>query len=110
MTTMTSEQEQRYRKAVRARNLTDPLGAMGFRSHRARVQRETRIRRVAFGLTALCFGGILGILVTTANPSASPDVAGIVAESSGRSSNSGSGLDVESRVSTAPSHTRTRGS
>ncbi len=50
-------------RAVRARALTDPLGAKGFRQTRRRVRRETSARRRVFASSlavfATCFGFIL---------------------------------------------------
>ena len=42
------------RKAVRARGLTDPLGAKGFRDTSKRIRRESRARRIiSFGSVAI---------------------------------------------------------
>lgn len=66
MTTMTtSERETIVRKAVRARSLTDPLGAMGFRTHSQRVRKETRLRRLMFAATTIGFAGILASIIAT---------------------------------------------
>lgn len=50
-------------RAARARSLTDPLGASGFRQTRQRVRRETSARRRIFAgsvaIFATCFGLIL---------------------------------------------------
>jgi hypothetical protein len=54
----------RARKVARARALTDPLGAKGFRQTRLRVEGEGRLRRRAFvgslATFVACFGIILG--------------------------------------------------
>jgi hypothetical protein len=63
---MTDEQDRLMRKAIRARSLVDPLGAMGYRTTSTRVDREARWRRAAFAATGACFASILGsILVGT---------------------------------------------
>lgn len=49
-------------KAVRARRMTDPLGSMGFRQTRSRVERETKARKAAFLATIGLFTGLFGIV------------------------------------------------
>lgn len=47
--TSSSSPEERARKQARMRQMTDPLGAMGFRDTRQRYRREARARRAIFG-------------------------------------------------------------
>lgn len=63
---MTDQDVERARKLVRARNLVDPLGAMGFRLNRERIKREARVRRIAFTATTSCFAIIFGGIVLSA--------------------------------------------
>lgn len=110
-TTMTtSDHEARFRKAVRARSLTDPLGAMGFRTQSQRARREARVRRVIFALTTMGFAGILGVVIATA-PVQPPSISGGVLAAANQT---GQTVRVNSSASRQnqeqPSHTRTRGS
>jgi hypothetical protein len=64
------------RKAVKARSLTDPLGAKGFRRTSERIDRESRARRLTFVAALASFAGLFGIIVVTApEPAASPPAA-----------------------------------
>lgn len=74
----TDPNADRAKKLVRARNLVDPLGAMGFRSNRERMKREARVRRMAFAVTTSCFAIIFGGIVLT-NPGG--DLGGSIAGS-----------------------------
>jgi hypothetical protein len=112
MTNTTTDREQELlRKAVRARSLVDPLGAMGFRQTSHRVRRESRIRRWAFGLTTTGFALILGAIVVTAPGSqgqqqrVSEAYAGVNGQLALEQ-----GLQSSQVRSQQPSHTRTRGS
>jgi hypothetical protein len=110
-TTMTtSDQEALFRKAVRARSLTDPLGAMGFRTQSHRVRKEARIRRVFFALTTVGFAGILGVVIATAPVQPTSTSIGALAAAN----QPGQTVRVNSNTSRQnqdqPSHTRTRGS
>jgi hypothetical protein len=58
------------RKAVIARQLTDPLGRHGFRRTRERLNREAGARRLFFVAALATFAGAFGaIAVTTGEPS-----------------------------------------
>lgn len=57
---------ERARKAVRARALTDPLGAKGQRDSRRRLAREGRARRLATLGAAVSFAGSLGFITWNA--------------------------------------------
>jgi hypothetical protein len=107
----TNEQEALLRKAVRARSLTDPLGAMGFRTQSHRARREARIRRCIFALTTLGFAGILGAVIATA-PVQTPGItSGGLAAAANRpvpTVRVTGGASIQSQQQ--PSHTRTRGS
>jgi hypothetical protein len=109
--TTTNEQETLFRKAVRVRSLTDPLGAMGFRTHSNRARRETRVRRFIFALTTLGFAGILGAVIATA-PVQDPGVT--AAEMAAAANRPGPTVRVTVGATTRdqqqPAHTRTRGS
>jgi hypothetical protein len=109
-TTMTSEHEARYRKAVRARSMTDPLGAMGFRTQSQRVRKEARIRRLFFGLTTVGFAGILGVIIATApvQPQSTSDGALAAANQPAQTGRVNSSASKQNQDQ--PSHTRTRGS
>jgi hypothetical protein len=66
------------RKAVRARGLTDPLGAKGFRRASERIEREARARRLAFVTALASFAGVFGLIVVTApDEVASPPTAAV---------------------------------
>jgi hypothetical protein len=58
--------EDRARKAVRARALTDPLGAKGQRDSRRRIAREGRACRLATIGAAVSFAGSLGFITWNA--------------------------------------------
>ena len=58
---------ERARKAVRARALTDPLGAKGQRDSRRRIAREGRARRLATIGAAVSFAGSLGFITWNAH-------------------------------------------
>jgi hypothetical protein len=90
-TTMTDLQnshdhERLARKAVRARNLVDPLGARGLRRASERIEREAGARRLIFVASLASFTGLFGLLAYTAPdvPSQSPapltQPANVVAE------------------------------
>lgn len=109
---MTSHDWELYRKAVRARSLTDPLGTMGFRTSSDRIQRESQIRRLAFALTTLGFAGILGAILATAGGGNAAHDAALAANSAanvGFVTNSQQPV-LRSGRTEQPSHTRTRGS
>ena len=55
----------RLHKAVRARALTDPLGAKGLRRTRQRVERETRARRAVFTVVIAAFVACFGFIATS---------------------------------------------
>lgn len=104
----TSDREELLRKAVRARSLTDPLGAMGFRTPSKSARIEARIRRIFFALTMLGFVGVLGAVIGTAPPETSAPENGAVAAAANLPSQS---VRVNGAASQQqPSHTRTRGS
>lgn len=110
-TTMTtSDRELLFRKAVRARSLTDPLGAMGFRTQGQRAKREARIRRVFFALTTIGFAGILGGVIATApvQPPSTSIGALAAADQPGQTVRVNSSASRQSQDQ--PPHTRTRGS
>lgn len=65
-----STPEERARKQARARSLTDPLGAMGFRDTRSRYRREARARRAIFGGAAASFVVGTALIVAASNNSA----------------------------------------
>jgi hypothetical protein len=71
-TTMTDQTAQpldpRVQKAVRALQLTDPLGAKGFRRASERVRSERRARRALFIGVVATFLVILGTIGTSAPP------------------------------------------
>lgn len=50
-------------KAARARGLTDPLGAKGFRQTRQRIERETSIRRRVFAASLAIFAACFGLIL-----------------------------------------------
>lgn len=66
------------RKAVRARALTDPLGAMGQRDSRRRIAREGRARRLATIGAAVSFAGSLGFITWNAHLSGNGSGGGSV--------------------------------
>lgn len=109
---MTSGDQELYRKAVRARSLTDPLGSMGFRAPSGRIQRETRLRRMTFALTAFGFAGILGVILTTSDGGTTAHDAALAANPAA-SAQFVTGVQqpvVQAGQSQQPPHTRTRGS
>lgn len=84
MTTVTTEPNAQddatrlARKAVRARGLTDPLGAKGFRRASERIEREARARRLAFVAALASFAGVFGLIVATSpDDAASPATAAV---------------------------------
>lgn len=60
--------EERARKAVRARRLTDPLGAMGQRHPGQRLEREARARRATFAGSLAVFAVAFGLVSMPAPP------------------------------------------
>jgi hypothetical protein len=67
------------RKAVRIHQLSDPLGASGFRQARPRLEREGRARRLAaFGALA-SFAASLALIVWNV-PQSAPELGGSVFE------------------------------
>lgn len=62
-----STPEERARKQARARSLTDPLGALGFRDTRSRYRREARARRAIFGGAAASFVVGTALIVAASN-------------------------------------------
>lgn len=68
--TTPSTPEERARKQARARSLTDPLGALGFRDTRTRYRREARARRAIFGGAAASFVVGTALIVAASNNSA----------------------------------------
>jgi len=66
MTNATFDPDQPHlaMKALRARRLTDPLGSMGFRKTRSRIERETRARKIAFVATIGLFTATFGIIAS----------------------------------------------
>ena len=109
---MTSADQKLYRKAVRARNLIDPLGSMGFRAPSGRIQRETRLRRMAFALTTFGFAGILGAILTTSDGGTTAHDAAVASNpaASAQFVSGGQQPHVQAGEPSQPSHTRTRGS
>lgn len=85
-TTMTSavgdsDQARLALKAIRARSFTDPLGAMGFRKTRERIQKESSSRRMAF-VAALCsFASLFGMIVATAPEQVASQIPNTTVES-----------------------------
>jgi hypothetical protein len=68
------KQESLARKRLRIRQMTDPLGVMGFRHPRARREREGRARRFTFVAAIAAFFGTFGaIAFGTARPPAAAD-------------------------------------
>lgn len=66
--------EDRAKKLLQVKQLTDPLGAMGFRHPRARLEREARVRRIAFVAALASFFGIFGAIAFGADrPPAAAD-------------------------------------
>ena len=96
----TDEQDRLVRKAVRARSLVDPLGAMGYRTTRTRVDREARWRRAAFAATGACFFGIMGSMLIGLEPRDSLADQLLTDQRSSQVVGSASGLP---QTSTAPS-------
>lgn len=121
MTKITVDPDQPHlaMRAVRARRLTDPLGAMGFRKTRSRVEREGRARKVAFLASIGVFTGLFGIVALDA-PSNSGSVvlaqerpAATVAPTSQQQTNAnGFVRSVPAKVVAKPAttHVRTRSS
>lgn len=109
-TTMTNSEEDLFRKAVRARRLTDPLGAMGFRTQSHRARRERRVRRFLFAITTLGFAGILGLVMASTPAQSRELTSGVVAAANrpGQTVSVNPGANQQSQGQ--PSHTRTRGS
>jgi hypothetical protein len=63
------------RKAVRIHQLTDPLGAIGFRQTRSRLEREGKARRLAaFGAMA-SFAASLALIIWNV-PQSAPELGG----------------------------------
>ena len=62
-----STPEERARKQARARSLTDPLGALGFRDTRSRYRREARAQRAIFGVAAASFVVGTALIVAASN-------------------------------------------
>jgi hypothetical protein len=55
-------------KLVRVRALTDPLGALGYRQTRQRIEREERARRTIFVAVLTAFVALLGLISRTPGP------------------------------------------
>jgi uncharacterized membrane protein len=62
-------------KAARARRLTDPLGAWGFRRPRARIERERRLREAVLAALVALYLAIVGALYVN-QPAHPPATAG----------------------------------
>lgn len=60
---------ERARKAIHARRLTDPLGAIGQRHPGPRIEREARTRRAMFAGAMATFVAAFGLVAMTAPPS-----------------------------------------
>jgi hypothetical protein len=75
MTEPTPDKQQALAmKRLRIRQLTDPLGTMGFRHPRARLERESRARRFTFLATVISFfGALTAIAFGTARSPAAAD-------------------------------------
>ena len=112
MTTTTNEQDVLFRKAVRVRSLTDPLGAMGFRVQSQRVRKETRLRRLVFAMTTLGFVGILAGVIAASPPQPVPEnPTGPITVAETRRTQDGRVIAESAQSSQQqPTHTRTRGS
>jgi len=63
------------RKAVRVRQMTDPLGAWGFRRPSARIRRETGIRRIVIGTLVAIYFAIVGALYANQPVHQEPDAS-----------------------------------
>lgn len=98
------------RKAVIARQLTDPLGRLGFRHARPRVEREARARRAVFvtalGAFAATFVAITGRTESTVTTPSS--LAPVVNAPSANALNA-LGREIAPRETPVP-HVRTRSS
>jgi hypothetical protein len=68
------------RKAVRARALTDPLGAKGFRDTSGRMKREGSARRVVAVGAAASFVASFGFIALSASHSSSASLSSDVAQ------------------------------
>lgn len=111
MTTMTTnDREELFRKAVRVRGLTDPLGAMGFRTQSQRARKEKRIRRFLFTLTALGFAGIFGTVVATAPAQTWSGANGVTDASNPTAQSVRVNGATSQQEQERPAHSRTRGS
>lgn len=65
----------RGRKVVRVRRLVDPLGALGHRDPRPRLEREGRARRALFAGAFAAFAGYLGLVAAAPRSPAAPPAA-----------------------------------
>jgi hypothetical protein len=68
---VTNTEQRLAQKRLQVRQLTDPLGAMGFRHPRARLEREGRARRFTFVAAIAAFFAAFGAIVFGPPPSPS---------------------------------------
>jgi len=68
-------------RAARARALTDPLGARGFRQTRQRVRRETSARRRVFAGSIAIFATCFGLILHSNSDDGTSDVSAEVSDS-----------------------------
>ncbi|MFM9108373.1 MAG: hypothetical protein ACKOWF_16935 [Chloroflexota bacterium] len=61
-------QQELALKAVRARRLTDPLGALGQRRPGDRIEREARLRRGVFAFSVAAFAASFALVAATGAP------------------------------------------
>jgi hypothetical protein len=116
MTTETERDEESLRlarKAVIARQLTDPLGRLGFRRTRARVEREAGARRLLFVAALATFTGAFGVFAVTADEPESlalPGAATTVDQSPSRTELRPERSETVRRTAVPTPHVRTRSS
>lgn len=102
-------------KAIRARRMTDPLGAMGFRQTRSRIGRETKARKVAFLATLGLFTGLFGIVAMesqadSASAGSTPASISGAPDPSSPQQTDGTGFTRTVQVKPAKTHVRTKSS
>jgi hypothetical protein len=102
------------RKAIIARQLTDPLGRLGFRRTRDRLEREAGARRLLFVTALAAFAGTFGAIAFNAGTSdstqspAAPIVSSTSVDPVIRSNQRAVLNEPARRIVTPTPHVRTR--
>lgn len=92
-------------KAIRVRQLTDPLGAWGFRRPGARIRRETGTRRIVIGTLVAIYFAIVGALYVNQPVHEEP-----VASSAANTSTTNRNWSLQVAEQDSDSHSNTRSS